>query len=319
MGTITGRVTAVLVHIGYTKTGTHWLQRKLFVDENGYRCLRKRASGRFVTDRPLEFEAASVRSAFEPMLDAAEEAGVLPVVSHERLSGHPASGGHDSDRIAVRLREVFPDARVLVVVREQRSMIASSYKQYVKMGGACTIAQFVDSPKAPSARVPLFDARHFEYHHLLEHYQRIWGVDEVLALPFEQFVADGRGFVERIADFAGRPIPEDRLDRLPYSHRSNRAASALATEAVRILNHLTPRTELNPAPIVQWHAAQRLAERLRRSDLLSGRHRLRRLAQSRERDLRRTVDAWAGDRYAASNRRLGKLIGIDLAGYGWTT
>ena len=72
--------------------------------------------------------------------------GLSPVVSFERFSGNPFSGGYDSKEIADRLVQVFPDARVLVVVREQRSMIVSTYKQYVREGGALPPSKFMLPP-----------------------------------------------------------------------------------------------------------------------------------------------------------------------------
>jgi hypothetical protein len=88
-----------------------------------------------VRARPFDFDAATVRSEFEPMLADAEREGLLPIVSFPRLSGHPYSGGYDSRPIADRIAQVFPEARILIVIREQRSTIVSTYKQYVHAGG----------------------------------------------------------------------------------------------------------------------------------------------------------------------------------------
>ena len=118
--------------------------------------------------RPFEFDAASSRAAFDPLLSKVEDEGLFPVVSFERFSGNPFSGGYDSKEIANRLAEVFPGARVLVVIREQRSMIVSTYKQYVREGGALPPRKFMLPPASKSMRVPWFDLRHFEYHHLLD-------------------------------------------------------------------------------------------------------------------------------------------------------
>ena len=62
------------------------------------------------------------------------------MVSFPRLSGHPYSGGYDSRMIADRVAEVFPEARILIVIREQRSMIVSTYKQYVNAGGEARLS-----------------------------------------------------------------------------------------------------------------------------------------------------------------------------------
>jgi len=308
----------VLIHIGYHKTGTNWLQRRFFADPaTGYRWLGKRPGShpvrRFVRDRPFAFDPQAVRAALQPMIDEAETAGLQPVISFERLSGSTLSGGHDSVRIADRLHRAYPEARILVAVREQRSLVVSTYKGYVQQGGAAPLARFLEPPRSGSVRVPWFDARYLEYDRLIAYYRSLFGTEQVLALAFDQFVEDGRAYVERIADFAGRPVPCDVLDSLPYGRRENvRTTSALTLSVVRRLNHLGPPTDVNPAPLVASKLAGRAADRLVRGDPLRARS-----AAADER-LRREVDEWAGDRYAASNARLGELLGVDLARYGWT-
>jgi hypothetical protein len=308
---------SVLIHIGYHKTGTNWLQRRFFSDPaTGYRWLGKRPGRhpvrRFVRDRPFEFDPASVRAALEPMLAEAGQEGLLPVISLERLSGSTLSGGHDSERIADRLHRVFPDGRILVGVREQRSLVVTTYMGYVLHGGAAPLAHFLDPPRSGSFSVPWFDERYLEYDRLVGYYRSLFGAGQVLALPFDEFVEDGRGYVERIAAFAGRPVPANVLDRLPYGHREKvRTTSALTLSVVRPLNRFTPRTDVNPAPFVESRLARRLVDRLVSRDPLRSR------SAGAEARLRRQVDEWAGDRFAASNRRLAELLEVDLGRYGW--
>jgi hypothetical protein len=313
---------SILVHIGYHKTGTNWLQRELFCGVSGYQWLGKRPRTHpvrsVVRDRAPDFDAAVIRQALDPLIAEVEQQRRLPVVSLERLSGHPFSGGFDADRIAERLAGIFPEARVLIVVREQRAMIVSTYKQYVQVGGACSLERFLDPARDRSERVPLFDGRHFEYHWLVERYRALFGDDQVLTLPYDLFVREARGFVERIADFAGRPIPGDVLDRLRYGRRSNQARSALTIASVRRLNKVSVRTEVNPAPLAEWRAAERLSRWIQRNGALDGRL-TRPLEERSQARLRGVVEEWAGDRYAESNRRLAELTGFDLGAYGWVT
>jgi sulfotransferase family protein len=312
---------SVLVHIGYHKTGSNWLQHMLFEDPaTGYAWLghetRDHPVRRVIHDRPLEFDAEDVRSELLALAHDAESRGLHPVVSLERLSGHPFSGGHDSRQIADRLHAVAPDGRVLIVIREQRSMILATYKQYVKAGGTGTVSQFLEPATTRSLRASLFDFRHFEYDHLIGYYRSLFGADGVLVLPFEQLARDGRAFVERIADFAGRPIPSDVLERLPYTTRSNPSPSALTIAGLRRVNRFTPRTELDPAPVAEWRRAEKLAQRLKKTDLLNRRP-TRRLAERAEESLRRTIWESVGERYTESNRQTAGLTGLDLAAYGW--
>lgn len=288
----------VLVHIGYAKTATSWLQEHLFANEGtGLGWIRKEAGNpvrRLIDDDPLDFDAAATRAAIDPLLDAVRGRGLVPVVSVERLVGHPFSGGYDSKEIADRIAAVFPEGRVLEVIREQRSMILSTYKQSVRAGSAATVEEFLDPPRSKSRRVPWFDFRFFEYDRLLGRYQRLLGPERVLALTFEQFADDAAAFVRAIGEFAGRPLGDDVVAQLPLGARENAAPSARAIEAQRRKN-FTVRSELNPA------VAAAPLERDAPDDQA----------------LRAVVNAAVGDRYAASNTRTAELTGIDLARYGW--
>jgi hypothetical protein len=309
----------VLLHIGYHKTGSRWLRHRFFANPaTGYGWVDKAGEDhpvrRLVAARPFEFDAAASRAEFEPLLAKLVDAGLAPVVSFERLSGNPFSGGYDSKEIADRLVRVFPDARVLVVIREQRSMIVSTYKQYVREGGALPVSKFMRPPTSRSVRVPWFDLRHFEYHHLLGYYRELFGPERVLALPYEQFRTDPRSFVERLATFAGRPLGDGQLDALPFESRTNPGPPATTIALRRRLNVLGVRTDLNPAPPLASPAFWRLGKRIDRMTLAPAR------AVTREEDrLRRTVAEKVGDLYAESNRRTGEMIGVDLAVYGWMT
>jgi hypothetical protein len=311
---------SVLVHIGYHKTGTNWLQHDVFSNPAaGYAWLGQKSDDpvrRFVNERPFEFDATVVRGALEERIRAVEAQGLYPVVSLERLSGHPFSGGHDAPQIADRLRAVLPEGRILIVIREQRSMIVATYKQYVKAGGAGTLVQFLKPRTDRAAAARLFDFRFFEYEHLIGYYRSLFSPDDVLVLPYEGLTRDGRGFVEAIAGFAGRPVPGEVLDRLPYGTPSNPSPSALTIEVVRRLNRLTPRSELDPAPIVEWRRARRLAERLK-TDAILERGPMQVPAERAEARLRRMVDELVGERYRESNRATAELTGLDLGSYGW--
>jgi hypothetical protein len=307
----------ILLHIGYHKTGSRWLRELFFGNPaTGYGWVDKEGEEhpvrRLVAARPLEFDAEAARAELQPLLAKITGAGLHPVVSFERFSGNPFSGGYDSKEIADRLVQVFPDARVLVVIREQRSMIVSTYKQYVREGGAMSVTKFMQPPTSRSLRIPWFDFRHFEYDHLLGYYRRIFGPERVLALPYEQFRSDPRSFVERLAGFAGTPLTAEQLDALPFESQTNPGPPATAIAARRLLNGLGVRTDLNPAPPLASPAFWKLGKRIDRLSLAP-----QRAVTHEEQKLRRLVAERVGNRYVDSNRRTAELTGLDLGAYGW--
>jgi hypothetical protein len=317
---------APLIHIGHHKTGTSWLQRFLFpVIQAGF-CFATRDEDierhkepvyeYLIAPHPLDFNAERCRTYFQPLVRAAGEAHLVPVVSSERLSGGPHAGGYDTKEIADRLAAVFPGGKVLICIREQKSMILSTYRQYVRGGGTVPLRQYLQPPAVGTALMPSFDYDYFAYHRLIAHYHKLFGDSNVLVLPYEQLVRDPAGLVRRIAAFAhARPAP-GALEALPYTTRENAGLTPIGSYLTRrLINPLFVQTRLNPRP---WLAAtdfgRMLIRRLEWLDAVLPSH-LQRYIDARA---KRFVAGMVGDRYRDSNRRLQDMTGLDLVNYGYT-
>ena len=124
-----------LVHIGFHKTGSTWLQHELFTpDSDRFFPLapdrsvdqRKYLGKRFVRDderyllSSFDMNTAAIRQAVEAVLGKNDPGDRVPFLSYERLSGNPHAGSFDARVIAERIRAAFPDARIFIVVREQQ-------------------------------------------------------------------------------------------------------------------------------------------------------------------------------------------------------
>src|SRR5438094_721969 len=99
-----------LIHIGYHKTGSTWLQEQVFCDERfGFVSTDGPLpiDEAFVALNPFTFSAEQARALFSGLLRSAADKALVPVISHERLSGDVGTGGVDSRMIADRLHETF--------------------------------------------------------------------------------------------------------------------------------------------------------------------------------------------------------------------
>ncbi|MFZ1725333.1 MAG: hypothetical protein WAU13_01575, partial [Albidovulum sp.] len=106
-----------LLHIGYHKTATTWMQQLLFVPAHGYRQIAGHSEvfDHIVAPHGLSFDPAVMR---RHIAGALQELGAaeVPVMSSEILSGHPFFGGVDSDVYARRLAAIVPEARILISI-----------------------------------------------------------------------------------------------------------------------------------------------------------------------------------------------------------
>ena len=299
-----------LLHIGYHKTGTTWLQQYVFPNAQAgfYRIAQPEVlQSAFARVGPFAFDPEVVREEFEPGIREALDRDLVPVLSAERLSGSPHSGGHDSKIIADRLAAVFPSARVLVVIREQTNMLVALYKQYVKMGGAGSFRQYVTAPPGDH-RVPLFRFDFLEYHRLIGYYLGLFGARKVLVLPYELLQTQPRTFLERIGDFVGVPATKSEFRRVHVSQ------SALTLSLKRRVNRYVVRDALNPVPIFALdgsnEALVRLCDKADRRIPTA-------ISSVPERRWRRFAEREVNARYAESNALTAKLTGIDLRAFGY--
>lgn len=216
------RVEIPLLHIGYHKTATTWLQKSFFnSQEYGFESpfIFREIIEEIVMPHDFDFYSKGAKDFFVTKINSTCDRGFMPVISAERLSGHPFSGGFDSKIIADRLKETFPNAKVLIVIREQASAILSCYNQYVKGGGVDTLSNyFLASEQYFSKRIPLFNLDHLKYDRLISYYIKLFGSDNVLVLPYEYFVQSPVEFLNRILVFSNI---DKVIDNISISNKIN--------------------------------------------------------------------------------------------------
>ena len=133
-----------LLHVGYAKTGSTWLQKSVFGRPDGPFLLLPLldALEYFVFRDDAETAPGRIAAELAGFRTRADAADAVPVVSHEVLVGDQTQGRYWGHQVARRLQAVFPDGRVLMVIREQTAMLVSSYRQHLHVGGTETLAAF---------------------------------------------------------------------------------------------------------------------------------------------------------------------------------
>jgi hypothetical protein len=311
-------VTTPLLHIGYPKTATSWLQVHLFCDRSQANLVAAATSAKInraiVGPNALDFDPASTRRRFERRIRRVEETGAVPVVSAERLSGAPHAGGYDSRELAARLKAVFPEGRILIAIREQRRMIGSLYRQYVRAGGTLSLRDYLSPPRKGRHAMPSFELDHLRYDRLIRLYMSLFGEARVLVLPFELFAEQPDEFVSRIVRFANPEATDWSPARLPYDRHENPAFTWTYASLRRRLNRHLVRHRLNPTPRFPIGERKRSLDRmLSRVDRLVPKGFHRRV----DRRMTTLVENASGDRFRESNRSTVELTGLDLGRHGY--
>ena len=299
--------TRVLVHVGYHKTGTTWLQRELFPKVRNARVVPRAAIQRALL-HPYPFR-------FDPQVARRELLGGgsgCAILSEEELSGNLHTGGlHGgmSKEVAERLARAFPDARILIFVRNQTEMIASAYKQYVEGGGSRSIHRFLRPSRAPHKK-PSFALDYLAYDGLVGHYESLFGREAVRVYPCEALRRERGAFVEAFAADLGLEVDAGALSFAPR----NVGYRSRTLRVVRWLNHFHDREIPNSSCWVGVPGGYRIVRRLGAAlERLPGMGRVESLE-----DLLGAAQVRAlEDRYRASNGRLEASRGLGLARFGY--
>jgi hypothetical protein len=299
----------VILHIGYHKTATSWLQTNVFPVLPGVTISEPTSTivEEFVTVNPFLFDPHATRRRL--LRGVAPDESLL--ISSERLSGHPDSAGFDSRVLADRLHQVFPDARVLVAIRRQPDMVLACYKEYVRTGGCESLRRFLRPPNGTHRTSPHFDLRYLEYHHLVDYYRTLFTPERVQVMAYELILQSAERYVARISDFFGSEAPE-HVDRTTV----NPSLSPVMLALKRRTNLVVSRDAINPNGLIDHRGlADRIARRYNRADLRLP-HRVRRLGTQRMTAL---VEQACRERFVESNRLTMAMTGLPLDELGYDT
>ena len=314
-----------LIHIGYHKTGSTWLQNEVFTRRSRtFYPLSTRDAGpsslaeSFIYDQEgyllnsFDLNEAGIREAYKAILaKGGDPADRIPVMSHERLSGNPHSSGFDASILANRVQHIFPRGKVLIVLREQCAWLLSNYFQYLAIGGTKSLKEYLN--KKYDGKRPGFSPNHLHFHHLIADYQSKFGRDSVLVLPFELFSVDKTLFFQKLGAFLGREIevaPEvfEKMHNVKTDHFLN--------YKLRALNLFLLSSSVNDHSSFRNKYTRSMATRIRElADRFTSSDKNDELKEAMKREIRH----WAEGRFEVSNRISSELLETDLEAFGYPT
>lgn len=310
----------LLIHIGYHKAASTYLQQVLFRHpELPFALLYK--PDRFLPNairfmHPFVFDQDAARAELWEQMKEAAQAGRYPVLSHEGFSGFLHLGGFDSLTIKERLHQIAPEAKILICIREQNAMLLSFHNQYVRRGGRRSVAKFLEN-RADSFRE--FQLVHLAFHHLISAYQESFGKDRVLVMPLEMLAQEPDAFSRKILNFAqpdagwntaalpsglGRVI---NLSTPPFGAAAKRRFNRVAALGIHV--------GIPEQPLIT--ISRRLNNQIRSLAAMLGKSAPQSINTNLKLKYEGIVRDSVGDYYAASNRQTAQLTGLDLQALGY--
>ena len=221
--------------MGLHKTGSTFLQRQVFprlastTTVGGAGC-RGRAwqHARLLWMRDHdELDLVEWRLTFEHLLMDTVTADKRIGLSDENLSGGMLTR-HNGFLIAERLHTLWPEAKILILVRHPRDYLWSAYCQYVLLGGATSRRLLAEEAALPGRAIP----NALDFSRLIDRYRRLFGVSSVVVVRYETLAQDLQQFLRELAPALGDVVPEH-----VSAVRENPSLDPYLTELLRLANY----------------------------------------------------------------------------------
>ena len=218
----------VVLHVGMHKTATTFLQAEIFPKLKNVNLIHK-------------FELGS--KLYEDKLN---------IISNEGFSGksyHPFTNADERFIKADRLHAMFPDAFILIGVRNPTSWHKSLYSQYLKRGGILKFEEWKEN----------VDPRYFDTYYYINYLQKLFGEKKVYVYEFEELIKNHHKFVLGICAFLEVDVPE-------YENKVfQRSFTTRQKETMRKLNKIF-HSKQNPKGIIPFEPFRRLIDMVRKTD-----------------------------------------------------
>ncbi|BDX37703.1 hypothetical protein CYCD_10580 [Tenuifilaceae bacterium CYCD] len=287
-----------IVHIGYPKTASTWLQNEYFPKVKNFHFISWPTvnNSLLFTDCFL-FDSQRVRDNFVT-------SGKSLLLSSEHLSTAINFGWHYgvySFANAYKIKAIYPNAKIVIFVRRQQSLICSAYLQYIKNGGTFGFRKWLYSGK-------VFSFEHLIFSRLIQLYDSLFGEDNVKVYLFEEFKKNPLLFLSRFNEDLGFDIDLDEVSLEPVN-RALRKRVAIIQKFMNLFYRepLGMKHYLIHLPGMGIIARQTM-KRLNRFSVFGEFLSDENLLDPKDIDYIKTF-------YANSNKELSQRIGVDLKEY----
>ncbi len=206
----------LLIHAGFSKTGTTTLQLHLFAKHPQLKYLGKPyPDERFaallrdlIQAESLDWDPGGLRRhlAENRLLECGGNRRAV-VLSEEMLLSY--SKARDKGLVAERLHQVFAPCRVLITIRNQFDLLLSAYLSRGRLllgapprfnGLAVSFPEWLEITFAAPGRSY---AAHADFYRTISFYARRFGRENLLVLTLEELVSDPPGHLGRLCAFLG--------------------------------------------------------------------------------------------------------------------
>jgi Sulfotransferase family len=206
-------MTGHLIHIGFAKAGSTSL-RSWFAQHPqlayapggvaGFRDVYSMVHASASPGPQPHYRVTSAEALATPLADFGQDS-----LDYEAIRRNPMPDAQA--RACGLLAHLFPTAHILIVTRGFRSMMLSTYSQYLRTGGLDSLATLCTLVALAGAA----NQAPWDYDYVIGLYRRAFGEGKVMVLPYELLRDDAAAFLGEIARWLGLTdigVPPGRLN-----------------------------------------------------------------------------------------------------------
>lgn len=128
----------------------------------------------------------------------------------------------DQELIAKRIHQTLPDAKIIMVLRNQPDWLISRYKHFLIKGESRAFREFI---KDQSVLKPAF------YYSIVDFYFKLFGRGNVLVIFYEELIAEPEKFLNKISDFMG-------ISKFDYEKANKKSRVGLTNRGAKIIQKI---------------------------------------------------------------------------------
>jgi hypothetical protein len=199
----------IFFHTGLHKTATTFIQKMLFPNIEGLNYVKNETVFKELIDITqqdiLTYNEKKIYEGIKDKLTSGKN-----IISAEALSGNPFMQYLNRYDILLKIKKTFPEAKIIVGIRNQKSMLFSIYKQYIRMGGTKRSEDFYriddNSKLYKSDAIYIWGASYMNpialmYSKYLKSIIELFGAGNTLIYCFEELAEDYVKFANRFCSF----------------------------------------------------------------------------------------------------------------------
>ena len=195
----------VYIHLGLHKTASTFFQKKVYpiYKEFNYLHLRdKNTLAEFnqyvLRENDLFFSKEIAKNLFYKNTNTKQFASNRITLCEEQFSGFPLFDAYNRKSIFDRLNSIFPNAKYILVLRNQRDFILSMYGEYLKKGGQETLSDFLSVNKT---HLNFSKGSYLQYYSYYKYIISKVGKDNIEIFYYEDMKSDPRAFFNTLQNY----------------------------------------------------------------------------------------------------------------------